>query len=115
MQFTLGEALWVRLIDVGAALAARSLEDGSIVVDIRDELCPWNEGSWAIQDGAVERTTDEADLRLGVSELGSVYLGGLTFDQLLRAGRLEELEPGGAARADALFRTPREPWCPELF
>lgn len=115
LRFALGEALWVRLIDVGAALAARSLEEGSVVVDIRDELCPWNEGSWAIQDGAVERTTDDADLRLGVTELGSVYLGGLTFDQLLRAGRLEELRPGGAARADGLFRTPRQPWCPELF
>jgi hypothetical protein len=50
-----------------------------------------------------------------VSELGSVYLGGFTFDQLLRAGRIEEAKPGGAARADEIFRTARQPSCPELF
>jgi predicted acetyltransferase len=115
MRFTVIEALWVRLVDVGAALAARRLQGGSIVLDVRDEFCPWNQARWRIRDGAVDRTTAEADLVLGVAELGSVYLGGFTFDQLQRAGRLEELKPGGVARADELFRTPRHPSCPELF
>ena len=115
MAFTVVEALWVRLVDVGAALAARSLGDGTIVLDVRDEFCPWNEARWKIVHGAADRTTAGADLRLGVAELGSVYLGGFTFDQLLRAGRLEELKPEAAARADELFRTGRQPWCPELF
>jgi predicted acetyltransferase len=115
MRFTVGDALWVRLVDVGAALAARRLGEGSIVLDVRDELCPWNRARWRIHDGAVDRTRAGADVRLGVSELGSVYLGGFTFDQLSRAGRLEELKPGGVARADELFRTTRQPWCPELF
>jgi len=57
----------------------------------------------------------EADVVLGVSELGSVYLGGFTFDQLLRAGRIEEAKEGGVARADEIFRTTRQPSCPELF
>ncbi len=115
LSFRALEALWVRLVDVGAALAARSLEDGSVVLDVRDEFCPWNQARWSVRNGAVDRTTAEADIVLGAAELGSVYLGGFTFDQLLRAGKLEELKPGGAARADELFRTPRQPWCPELF
>jgi predicted acetyltransferase len=115
MRFTVVEGLWVRLVDVGAALAARSLRDGSVVLDVRDEFCPWNTARWQVRDGAVARTTAEADVVLGVAELGSAYLGGFTFDQLLRAGRIEESKPGGAARADGLFRTPRLPWTPELF
>jgi predicted acetyltransferase len=115
MSFTVVEALWARLVDVGAALAARALGEGSLVLDVRDEFCPWNQARWAIRDGAVDRTTAEADIVLGAAELGSVYLGGFTFDQLLRAGRLEEQKAGGAARADELFRTERQPWCPELF
>jgi len=115
MQFGIIEALWVRLVDVGAALAARSLGEGPIVLDVRDEFCPWNQARWSIRDGAVDRTTAEADIVLGVADLGSVYLGGFTFDQLLRAGRIEEQKPGGVDRADELFRTPRQPWCPELF
>jgi predicted acetyltransferase len=115
LRFSVVEALWVRLVEVGTALAARRLADGSVVLDVRDEFCPWNTARWQIRDRAVARTTAEADVVLGAAELGSVYLGGFTFDQLLRAGRLEELKPGGAARADDLFRTPRQPWCPELF
>ena len=115
MAFTVLEAVWVRLVDVGAALSARSLGDGSVVIDVRDEFCPWNQARWSVRDGSVDRTTVEADLVLGVSELGSVYLGGFTFDQLLRAGRIEEAKPGGVARADEIFRTARQPSCPELF
>src|SRR3954447_11485245 len=115
LGFSVVEAVWVRLVDVGAALAARGLEDGSVVLDVRDEFCPWNQARWSIRDGAVDRTTAEADIVLGVSELGSVYLGGFTFDQLLQAGRIEESKAGGAARADAVFGAGRQPWCPELF
>ncbi len=115
LGFTVVEALWVRLVDVGAALAARGLGEGSVVLDVRDEFCPWNQARWSVHDGSVDRTTAEADVVLGASELGSVYLGGFTFDQLLRAGRIEEVKPGGVERADELFRTARQPWCPELF
>ena len=115
MNFMVMEGLWVRLVDVGAALSARSLGAGSLVLDVRDEFCPWNTARWQVRDGAVARTTAEADVVLEVAELGSVYLGGFTFDQLLRAGRVDELKPGGVQRADELFRTPRQPWCPELF
>jgi predicted acetyltransferase len=115
MRYSVVEALWVRLVDVGAALAARELGEGALVLDVRDEVCPWNQARWHVTRGAVDRTTAAADLRLGVSELGSVYLGGFTFDQLRRADRLEELKPGAVARADRLFGTDRQPWCPELF
>jgi predicted acetyltransferase len=115
MGFSVAEAVWVRLVDVGAALSGRGLREGSVVLDVRDEFCPWNQARWSVRDGSVERTTVEADIVLGVSELGSVYLGGFTFDQLLRAGRLEEAKAGGVARADEIFRTVRQPWCPELF
>jgi predicted acetyltransferase len=115
MDFEVGEALWLRLVDVGAALAARGLGEGAIVLDIRDEFCPWNTARWRVGRDSVDRTTAEADLRLDAAELRSVYLGGFTLDQLRRAERLEELKPGAAARADELFRTERQPWCPELF
>jgi predicted acetyltransferase len=115
MQFTVLEALWVRLVDVGAALSARSLREGEVVLDVRDELCPWNQARWRVANGSAERTTAPADLQLDVSALGSVYLGGFTFEQLRWGERLEELKPGAIARVDGLFRTERLPWCPELF
>ena len=76
---------------------------------------PDNAGRWRVGSGGAERTDADADVRLDVTGLGSVYLGGFTFGSLVRAFRAEELKPGAVERADALFATSFEPWCPEIF
>lgn len=116
MAYRAIEALWCRLVDVGGALSARTYRDGEpVVLDVGDEFCPWNEGRWEVSVDGGEQTKATPDLRLGVDMLGSVYLGGFSFADLARAGRVEELRDGGLARADALFATDRHPWCPEIF
>jgi predicted acetyltransferase len=115
MAFTVNDGVWVRLIDVGAALSARSYGDGEIVLEVEDVFLPENAGRWRVTaDGAV-RTGGAADLRLDVTAVGSVYLGGFTFADLVRGSRARELTPGAAKRADALFGTDVQPWCPEIF
>jgi predicted acetyltransferase len=116
LNFLVREGLWVRLIDVRAALSARGYAtDESVVIEITDEFCAWNAGRWRIARGRTERTNAEPDLASDVASLGCVYLGGFTFAQLERAMRMKELRPGAIARADAMFHSDRAPWCPELF
>ncbi len=116
MKMRLGDGLWVRLVDVGAALSARAYAaDGAVVFDVRDAFCPWNEGRWKLEGGTAERTDADADLACDVTALGATYLGGFTWAELVRGGRAEELTDGAAARADAIFGTWRAPWCPEIF
>ena len=115
MQFKVNDGVWVRLIDVGQALSARTYNDGEIVLDVADALLPENTGRWRVASSGTERTDDAADLRLDITVLGSVYLGGFTFGELVRGSRAHELTAGAADRADALFRTNIEPWCPEIF
>jgi predicted acetyltransferase len=116
MRYRMGDGLWVRLLDVGEALSRRRYAaDGALVVDVADPFCPWNEGRWRVADGIAKRTRAAAQIRCDVSSLGSAYLGGATFSQLVRSGRVEELRRGAAARADAMFATDRHPWCPEIF
>jgi len=115
MAFTVNDGISVRLVDVQAALAARAYSgDGEVVLDVSDETAPWNTGRYRVGAG-VERTDADADIRLGVAALGSIYLGGFGFADLARGLRLEELRPGAVDRADALFRTTAEPWCAEIF
>jgi predicted acetyltransferase len=108
--------LWVRLVDVEAALNARSYKPGdTVVVEVADEFCPWNAGTWELAPEGVSRSRRSPELRLDVSALGSAYLGGFTFGELARAHRIEEVEDGALDRADTLFRSDRYPWCPEIF
>src|SRR5262249_44197239 len=116
MRYRVGDGLWLRLVDAGAALAARTYADGGeVVLDLRDEFCPWNEGRWRVGRGGVERTAAAADVALDAADIGAAYLGGIGFAQLARGGGVEELTPGALDRADAIFRHGLHPWCPEIF
>jgi predicted acetyltransferase len=110
------DALWVRLVDVGAALSGRAYAgDGAVVFDVRDAVCPWNEGRWQVTAEGASRTEDTAELSLDVSALGSAYLGAVSFAQLRDGLRVEELVDGAVGRADSLFGWRPLPWCPEIF
>ncbi|HET7483676.1 MAG TPA: GNAT family N-acetyltransferase, partial [Actinomycetota bacterium] len=112
------ELLWLRLVDVEAALRARSYATtDSLAIEVIDEFCPWNEGTYRIDGstGSVDRTDGPADLRASAAALAAPYLGGFTFSHLARADRIEVLNEGALERADAMFATPRPPWCPENF
>jgi predicted acetyltransferase len=116
MRYRLGDGLWVRLVDVGAALSGRMYpEEGELVFDVRDAFCPWNEGRWRLAGGQAERTDADADLVLDVAALGSAYLGGIRFAQLAQGGNVQELKSGAVERADGIFRHGLHPWCPEIF
>ena len=115
MQFTLNDGVWVRLVDVGAALSARAYNDGEIVLEIEDAFLPENTGRWRVTPDGAERTDAAADLKLDVTGVGSVYLGGFTFADLVLGSRAVELTDGAAARADALFGTGLAPWNAEIF
>jgi predicted acetyltransferase len=110
------DGLWVRVVDVEAALNARTYKPGApVVVELADELCPWNEGVWEVGPEGAARSSASPELRLDAAALGSAYLGGFSFGELVRGGRVAELVEGAADRADALFRSDRYPWCPEIF
>jgi predicted acetyltransferase len=115
LQLKLGDGLWLRLVDVEEALRARSYAEAeSLIVEVRDELCRWNAGRFRIGT-TVERTNAEAELELDAADLACAYLGAFDFHRLARAGRCRELRAGALARASALFRSERIPYCPEEF
>ncbi|GAA3167373.1 MULTISPECIES: GNAT family N-acetyltransferase [Streptomyces] len=111
--------LWVRLLDVPRALAARGwCTDGELVLDVDDPfLGAHDRYLLTVRDGKADCTvTDrEPDLSLDLSDLGSLYLGGTAPSTLIRAGHIRAHHPGAAPLADALFRTDRPPHCLHWF
>ncbi|MEV5959701.1 GNAT family N-acetyltransferase [Streptomyces sp. NPDC051987] len=114
------DAAYVRLVDLGAALAARTYQTPvDVVLEVADAFCPWNEGRWRLTGDAkgasCERTKDPAELTLSVRELAAAYLGGVSLVSLARAGRVTELRPGVLAEASVAFGSPVLPWLPHGF
>ena len=120
LQLRVGDGLWLRIVDVPAALSARSYaDDGSVVLDVVDEFMPDAGGRWRVTTrggrASVEETTNMPDIQLDTADLAAVYLGGFRFASLARAGRTNECVPGARERADAMFATTGTPWCPYVF
>jgi predicted acetyltransferase len=110
------DLVWLRLLDVPAALAARRYAvPGDIVLEVIDEDAGrFASGRYRLRaDGAqvhCERTNDEADLEITQRAVASIYLGGFRLRELVPAGGARERTPGAIARADLMFSTSLPPW-----
>ena len=112
--------LWTRILDVKAALEARSYSaHGTIALQVSDPL-GFATGDYLMQiadDGTatVEPLIGDipehaANVALSVNELSALYLGGVSAVTLTRAGRITELRDGSASALDASFRSAVTPW-----
>ncbi|WP_267245473.1 GNAT family N-acetyltransferase [Streptomyces sp. PR69] len=116
----LQDSLHLRLVEVGAALSARTYRTPvDVVFEVADDFCPWNAGRWRLTGDAkgasCERTEDPAELSLTVRELGAAYLGGVPLTSLAAAGRVRELREGALAEASSAFGSDVAPWLPHGF
>ncbi|WP_327289535.1 GNAT family N-acetyltransferase [Streptomyces sp. NBC_01198] len=119
---TYADFMWLRLLDVPAALSARGYAPvaADLVLDVRDPA-GLSGGTFRLETapGDAPRCTPApsaaADLTLDVATLSRLYLGDESVLRLADLGLVTEHRAGAAATADHLFRTPRRPWCPETF
>jgi predicted acetyltransferase len=115
-----GDQLWVRLLDLPGALAARRYAvAGALVLEVTDAVRPRNQGRFRLEGGpdgaSCQPTTAEPDLALDVADVGAVYLGGVRLTTLARAERVAELTPGALLRADRMFASTPSPLCTTHF
>jgi len=111
--------LWLRLLDVAAALANRTYTcDGAAVVEVSDPLGFAN-GRFALEGGpggaTCRRTTETADLTVSVAALSAAYLGGPSLTLLQQSGQIDEQRPGAVAKFDAMLATRPAPFCNTWF
>ncbi|MFI2362907.1 enhanced intracellular survival protein Eis [Promicromonospora sp. NPDC019610] len=121
--------LWVRLVDVPAALAGRQYAaDVDVTLAVTDSRLPANAGVYRLQaeafgPAAVERVDPEfeaPELSLDVRELGAAYLGGKSLATLAAAGLVTVHQrpgqrPGVLARASTAFGWPVAPGASWVF
>ena len=113
--------LWLRLVDLAVALSGRRYAtEGSLVLDVADEFCPWNEGRWLLEGGPDggecrrSRGQGRASLRLDSSVLGSLFLGGASVLRLAKVGRISA-DLMSLRCAHQMFGADLDPWCSTEF
>jgi predicted acetyltransferase len=116
LRFSLMDGLWLRVVDVVAALEARRYgADGRVVFGIADPLRPDTSGTYELiaegGKGRCARSDATEELAGTINILGATYLGGTSYRQLWWSGQVEERSPGALDRADAMFASTPAPWC----
>jgi predicted acetyltransferase len=111
--------VWVRMINVAAALSTRRyLTEGQLVIEVVDPL-KLADGRYLLDGGpsgaTCTKTAKAADLSLGVDALGSIYMGGASLRTLAAAGRVDEHRAGAIPTGDTMFRSAVAPWCTTWF
>jgi len=120
LRATHTDSLWLRIVDLPAALTARRYAAPvDLVVEVTDGLLPDNAGRWRLTaDGSgatCTRTADSPDLTGDTTDLGAAYLGGTPLGALAGSGRVRELTPGALAVAAAAFTWHQAPSAIEVF
>ncbi len=113
-------ALWVRIADVPAALAARKYAvPVDVVLEVTDSFVSANGGRWRLvgdeTSARCEPSDAEADVVLDIRELGSAYLGGVALTTLAAAGLVRGRTPGAVERVSTAFGWHRAPASVESF
>ncbi len=120
MLAKVSDGLWVRVVDLPAALTARRYAtDIDVVIEVTDARIPANSGRWRLTGSPTAAsctpTDDPTELRCDVRALGAAYLGGTTLAALANAGLVEESRPGALATASVGFGWHEAPSVLELF
>lgn len=91
----------------------RSAVDADIVLEVTDPLGLAG-GTFALQtrDGAGKCTPHDGspDVRIGLADLATIYMGAHRACQLARADRITEVREGALGELDAAFSTDRTPY-----
>lgn len=106
---------WLRILDVKAALEARSYGASDALALGIDDALGIAGGTYRLEagaDGRAEvRATDAApDLVMNVATLSALYLGSHRAATFASAGRITAATPGAITRLDALLRSMQTPF-----
>lgn len=104
---------WVRILDVDAALAARTYApaDSAATIEVHDPLFTANCGTWTVSPGGSTRSDGTAsDISVDIGTLSAAYLGAVTWCDLATIGAVTAPDDV-LTRLDTLFAVRPTPFC----
>ncbi len=112
--------LLARIVDLEKALPLRPYAaEGTLSFEVRDELCPWNNGCWEMETGtegaSVRRSNKGTQVTMPVSTLAMLVFGRISASEAARMGRLDTRDAKALALWDRVMKTEYEPYCADSF
>ena len=109
-----------RIVDIERALTMRNYPTTArLTFEIRDELCPWNQGCWELEtadgEAVVRHTTNKPQLVMPISTLALLVFNHVTASQAARIGCLDVCQPETLAMWDEVMRTVYRTFCADHF
>ena len=122
LAMRVSEALWIRVLDVPAALEARRYAaPADLVIEVTDAGVPANNGRFRLTTAGsggtatCVRVDEPADVACEIRALGAAYLGGVPLGSLVTAGPVQEITPGSLASLSAALSWHQAPSAIEVF
>ncbi len=114
------DGVLVRVVDLARALSIRPYPaEGGISFRVHDDLCDWNDATWALDVGPegsdIRQTDAEPDFSLDIHSMAQLITGHLSASYLARLGRLDVTNRSALPRADAIFATEYRMHCMNHF
>jgi predicted acetyltransferase len=114
------DGVMARIVDVEKALTARPYaEEGRVIFEVIDEMCPWNTGTWRMETSGAETevsSTDEApEAAMSIDTLTMIFFGQTSVTEAAQMGRVEVLEDNVLTKYDNIFKTKYKPFCADFF
>ena len=103
---------WIRILDVDAALTARTYgaSSNSVTIGVDDPMFPANTGTWTMSASEAARSDRPADVRVDIGTLSAAYLGAVSWHDLASIGAVSASNET-LARLDTLFAVRPTPFC----
>jgi predicted acetyltransferase len=120
LHTTSADGLLGRIIDIERALPKRPYpEEATLIFEVVDDLCPWNNGRWkletSIAEASIKRTNEKPQLMIPISTLTMLVFGQINATEAVRMQRLDVLDPDALPIWDKAMRTLYRPFCADVF
>ena len=114
------DGIMARIIDVEQALPRRCYrEEGTLIFEIIDDLCPWNRGRWKLDispsQATISHTNAEPQLVMPISTMAMLAFGQISATEAARMQRLDVHKTEALSLWDKAMRTAYRPFCADVF
>lgn len=120
LNTTSSDGLLARIVDLERVVALRPFcGEGELAFEIKDPLCPWNNGCWQLRASGgranITRAGGPTAATIPIDTMAMLLFGQISAAEAVRMGRMTMDDPSALPLWDRVLGTYYKPFCPDFF